>query len=149
MRCACWCLVYLLYIGTIVLTREYVQVAVYVLIYMMLWHRGYQKVDQLMGTVHTKLKGSASDPTNLDAALASQAWDADDLVRYYTDGFFMPTSFAITEQTPGRCTLGARSHSKKLKGTWTEKCTKDGKQCQHGVQVYFLKTTLLSDFCAV
>ena len=74
-------------------------VAVYVLIYMMFWHRGtwrppepargagarrvltghvnaracvpgYQKVDQLMGTVHTKLKGSANDAANLDAALA-------------------------------------------------------------------------------
>ena len=77
-------------------------VAVYVGIYMMLWHRGYQKIDTMRGTVHTKIKGSATGGANLDPALAGQSWDAEDLVRYYTDGFFMPTTFHRTTQTQVR-----------------------------------------------
>ena len=52
-----------------------------------------------MGTVHTKIKGSATDSGNLDALLAAQSWDAEDLVKYFNDGFFMPTKFEITKQS--------------------------------------------------
>ena len=103
---------------------------------MMLWHRGYQKDDTMMGAVHTKIKGSASDPDNLNPVLAAQSWDADDLVRYYTDGFFMPTRIQTTRQSQGKCSLGAKSHSKKLKGVWTEKCTQGGDQCKDGVHTF-------------
>ena len=111
-------------------------VAVYVGIYMMLWHRGYQKIDTMRGTVHTKIKGSATGGANLDPALAGQSWDAEDLVRYYTDGFFMPTTFHRTTQTQGKCSVGARSHLKTLKGHWTEKCSKEGHECQAGTHTF-------------
>ena len=111
-------------------------VAVYVGIYMMLWHRGYQKIDTIRGTVHSKIKGSATGGANLDPALAGQSWDAEDLVRYYTDGFFMPTTFHRTTQTQGKCSVGARSHLKTLKGHWTEKCSKEGHECQAGTHTF-------------
>merc|ERR1740130_454769 len=102
----------------------------------MIWHRGYQKVDNLMGTVHTKIKGSATDSDNLDALLAVKSWDATDLVWYFNDGFFMPTKFEMTKQSQGKCSIVAKSHLKKLKGAWTEKCSKDGGQCRTGVHTF-------------
>ena len=98
--------------------------------------RGYQKVDSMMGSVHTKVKGSATAADSLDALLAAQSWDAEDLVKYHNDGFFMPTKFEVTKQTQGRCSVGAESHLKSLKGAWTEKCTKGGNQCHEGAHTF-------------
>ena len=108
----------------------------YVILYMMLWNRGYQTYDSMIGTVHTKIKGSATAVQSLDPALAAKVWDAEDLVKYNSDSFFVPTKFSVTKQTQGTCSTGARSQSKTLKGVWTEKCTKDGHECQEGMQTF-------------
>jgi hypothetical protein len=90
----------------------------------------------MMGSVHTKVKGSATAAHSFDPLLAAQSWDADDLVKYHNDGFFMPTKFEMTKQTQGKCSVGAKTHLKTLKGQWTEKCTEGGNQCKEGKHTF-------------